>query len=272
MQTILRFSKENWGEDRIYADASHFIVVDGSTPIHNVPCEGCNSHAEWMADEFVRFAARILADPQSAAYEDYRDLCAAFIDATRNDPHLTGLAESDTPCFTTAAIYLTDDTLTAYNLCDCSVIIKFSDGTVRRWCDERITAFSDRTLAARAYALSNGLDPAPYVAEQRMKNRAAMNTPGAYWTVAYKGEIKKEFTLLSFPRKEVNSFLICSDGFSRLFEYPGGITIDDVFAPDFDLEQAFSLLRSLEHSSDAPAQVKRSDDVSAILVNDIQNP
>lgn len=265
MQTLIRFSKDTWGEDRIFADDRHFIVVDGSTPVRSLPCEGYHSNAEWMADAFMRFAARSFADSDDDAYADYPSLCAAFLDATRNDPHIAGLSDSDLPCFTTAAVYLEGDRLTACNLSDCSVVLKFRDGSVRRWCDDRTSAFSAKTLKAKEDAIAKGLDPAPFVAEQKAKNRAAMNTPGGFWTVAYKGDIKKEFTVLSFPREEVSSFLICSDGFARLFEYPGGISPADVFTPGFDLEEAFALLRRLEASASSPSQVKTTDDVSAIL-------
>ena len=264
MQTILEFSKGNWGEDRIYADDRHFIVVDGATPARQIPCPGFHSHAEWMAESFVRFAEDLFSRNDPAA-EDYPSLCADFINATRSDIHLKGLTETDMPCFTTAAVYLRKDTITAYNLSDCSVILKFRDGSVRCWCDDRTSAFSAKTVTAKEKALAQGLDPAPFVSEQMARNRTAMNTPGAYWTVAYKGGIKKEFTVLSFPREEINSFLICSDGFARIFEYPGGISPEDVFTPGFRLTEALELLRSLEHSPDSPSQIKRSDDVSAIL-------
>ncbi len=249
-----------WGEDRIIRGPGLWGVADGATPVDPIPSGGFHSQAERMVASFAEMVARLEVPI------DYPAACAKFVNATTDSPWLAGLGEVNSPSFTTAAVTVRDGELEVSVLGDCSAYIEFEYEDLRLITDTRVEAFSAKTRRAMFSASGDPQGEAEAVRRQKSLNRRNMNVPGGYWTVAYRGNFEAEFLRARFPLSSLHRVLLCSDGFSRLFDLTP-ITPWDVLSGGIELRDAVTLLRWAEDSATGDArQIKRHDDAAAILL------
>lgn len=260
-ETILDFCNDGWGEDRLLTAGDLACVIDGATSITRAPYGGFHSNAEWMAETLARHVARCAPDGRS-----HPQVCREMVDQTA---HIRGAfdAEHDLPCLTTAAVRREGELLKCWVLGDCSVYLLLEDGSVRHVTDRRIAGFYSRTLKAQEDARRRGGDVAEAVRQQRLRNKASMNRPEGYWTVAYIGDFEHYFVAETVAANRVRGALLCTDGFDRLFDFglaePGAL-----LEGKLSLQQALALLRGAEKAREDAQNinVKRHDDVAAILL------
>ena len=169
------------------------------------------------------------------------------------------------PCATFAGVQVIGDTLITYVLGDCVILLEFKDGRIVKLTDSRITTFSNLTKQRKLEAERLGLDIKSVVSTQMSENRKMMNKQGGFFVVALDGAYEIEFLTKSFLLKDLKSCLIFSDGFDRIFSNDL-IPYFDILKQNISLEQATSVLRSWEGSSQS-TEVKKYDDVSAILLS-----
>lgn len=252
---LLDFSHGSWGEDRIFAGQALSFVIDGATPISDVPFEGYHTGAEWMAQQLGRYLAE--NDGEIPA------LCKEFTEKTKCLLQAEFQDVQSMPCAVLAAVRKTDDHILGDLLGDCAVYLLKNDGTVARYSDQRTASFYEKTLQAKHQAQSQGLDVQEAIRRQRRKNKEAMNQPGGYWTVSYIGDFEKEFCSFRVPVEEIRGILLCSDGFDRAFAR-NLLTPADILEEKVTLRDALALLRAAEKQE--TEDVKMHDDASAILL------
>ena len=211
-ETVLDFCTGDWGEDRLYAGRELVCVIDGATPISKQPFEAYHSSAEWMAEGLRRYVAS-----ECGFDGDFPALCRRFVDATCGSIRGQFPDLYDLPCLTVAALWQNGKRLSGYVLGDCSIYALMKNGDVRRVTDQRTAVFYNKTLEAREKARRTGQDVQRAVREQRIRNKAAMNRPDGYWTVAYTGDFERMFRTFSADAEQVDAVLLCTDGFDRLF-------------------------------------------------------
>lgn len=260
--TVIDQRRKEWGEDRVVIHDRFIGVVDGVTPITGYRPEGYKSVAEWMVSEFEKYVQR-------SNCSNYAQLCADFIQSTKNNPIVRNADALSLPAFTTAVISAEKEKIKGYILGDCSIHVQLANGTVLNYCDDRVKVFEQKTRKILQQAATENRSRKS-VFEQIKSNRLAANSKNAFWVVTYHGDFINEFITFEFSDLEqVKSILICSDGFERLFSEPISFDIENLFSGKTNLQKAMHILRQAEeeHKSDIGFnQVKTSDDASAVLV------
>ena len=251
IKTISDFPKE-YGEDRNFIGDGIYGVIDGSSPIQLVDCNGFTSQAEWFAE---RLAQNVLF------YEG--SIPERFKSAVKS-LEVPSLPDKLLPCAVAAGVSIQDGYLKCYALGDCTILVELQDGTWQIITDDRISQYLRLTVIARNEAKARGLDEKEAVRKQMNKNRESMNSEGGFWTVAFKGDFSKEFVNVDFKLEDVKSCLIFSDGFARVFDI-GIFFIRDILSERISLVEAIESLREYEKQQDID-EVKRHDDASAILL------
>lgn len=258
---ILDFASEFWGEDRLCLTENLFCVLDGATPIEQSDFAQYHSSAEWMAD---RMAAYIVEEADRSV--PYPLICKEFVDLEADILRSIPVAHH-LPCLTTSALQYDAGLLKCWVLGDCSIYLLMKNGEIRHITDQRVKAFSQKTIQCKAEAIRRGEDPTKVVLEQRIQNKKMMNHPDGYWTVGFVGSFESRFVAYSMEAESVQAVLLCTDGLDRLFSYYD-ITPKDLLTEKMTLEDAVRYLRQRERS-DQNTEIKRHDDVGAIL---LKNP
>lgn len=259
IDSILDFSKGDWGEDRFFIRENAVGVIDGSSPISIVPIGGYHSQAEWLADNLAE-------DLKNDIDTFLPNLCKNVTKSLRTSDDFASadLVKENLPCATFGGISRYLNRVTGFVLSDCTIIFERNDGILEVLTDNRIKKFSDKTKEVRKLALGRGEDVTEAVKRQMTSNRQAMNTEGGFWTVSLYGSYWKEFAHKSFHIGDLRRCLLMSDGFERVFSSKL-VSFQDVLSGNVSLKSALKILRDCENSNDS-LEIKRHDDASAILV------
>lgn len=258
---VLDFPNGSWGEDCfILGENSRFIgVLDGSSPITKLPMKGYHSQAEW----FVQLLSNKIVE--DSTIRKFAEVCQHSVDElwSENNEILSNMSSENLPCSMLSAMELEDNFVNFYVLGDCGLAFKRLDGVSEVITDTRVNYYSDKTKQVRLGAIANGVDSLVAVQKQMTENRACMNVEGGFWTASFKGYFEIEMLTSSVPVSQLDCCLLYSDGFARGFEV-GLYSYDSILTQSISLESALKMLRDWESTSSL--EVKRHDDVSAILV------
>lgn len=258
---ILDFPNGSWGEDCfILGENSRFIgVLDGSSPITKIPVEGYHSQAEW----FVQHLSNKLVEDRT--FRNFADVCQNSVDElwSESSEILSNMSSENLPCSMLSVVELEDEFVNFYVLGDCGLAFACLDGFSEVITDTRVNYYSDKTKQVRLDVIAKGGNPLVAVQKQMTENRACMNVEGGFWTASFKGCFEPEMITSSVAVSQLDCCLLYSDGFARGFE-AGLYSYDSILTQSISLESALKTLRDWESTSSL--EVKRHDDVSAILV------
>lgn len=258
VDSIQSFPNGKWGEDRIFYSENFAGVIDGSTPIDTVKFKDYHSQAEWLADKLAINLTKNILD-------SIPNICKSIINTLKNDNDLIELEEYNQPCAVLSAIQVDGSSLICYTIGDCEIAIKFYNGEIKKITDTRIRKYSEKTKNIKKEAISKKNDIHSMIKKQLILNKKNMNIEEGYWTVAFKGDFEKKFKVTKFNLSEIQNILIYSDGFSRLFDL-SRITLEDIFMEKYKLYTCVQELRCIENSQPESKEVKKQDDVAAILL------
>ena len=245
-----------WNEDRLVVDGGYYVVIDGSTPENPSLFKGYNSSGEWIADKFREFLSL-----SSNNELDFRMKCIEFINYTFEIFRET--EEHNSPCLTCAAVSFLGDTLHCDVIGDCSIYLRWKTGKIKLLTDKSIDEFSKKTLRMKREAMAKGEDPEEAVTKQQQANRFYMNKRDGYYVVGYNNGFLEGFQSIAIPVNAIDKILLCTDGFSRVFDY-GLVSSRDIFHKEVTLNEAVKLLRDYENTHGN--KVKKSDDATALLL------
>ncbi|KDM92911.1 protein phosphatase 2C domain-containing protein [Photobacterium galatheae] len=169
---------------------------------------------------------------------------------------LSSRPKENQPCFTLAMLKKYGEKLEVGVIADASVILLMSDGEIKVITDKRINPFSDRTLSFRDKTKQK---------EQMIENRRFMNQQGGYWVGTSGLDWVPETKVSVFSVQDVEKVLLCSDGFTRVFQN-GLVSYRSVLSGSVDIGEALELLREREKIHPLK-EVKQHDDASAILIS-----
>ena len=256
--TILDFSKGDWGEDRLYAGENFFFVIDGATPVSDRSYGSYHTGAEWMAEAMKQHLADL-----GSGEEEVPVLCKRFTTETERQVTEAFPDVQDMPCLTIAAVKQDANITRGYVLGDCSIYVLTRYSGITHLTDQRTAKFYQKTLRAKAEAEKNRGDVVGAIQAQKIKNKAAMNQPGGFWTVSYVGDYEAEFRIFQIPTEDIEAILLCTDGFDRVF-FRGDVSPAFLLRGELPLEDALAHLRTWEKMS--PTDIKQHDDAAAILL------
>lgn len=254
-----------WSEDDFIIMPNLVVVMDGATSIKNRSFEGYQTFARWFVCEFKKtFLLRYESECHIPS------LVKQCVNILKRDYPLLDIPFYEKPTFTFSAIQIVDDTLKCFTIGDCNVYILLKNGSLINVYDKRVDKFSHKTLLKLQYAIRNNLDVESHVRETRIANLKSRNMPNGFWVVAYDGNYENEFVERGFNVNEIDSFLICSDGFNRVFKEFSILTPIEILERQINIAQALEVMRKYEEmnnsASDYPC-VKKSDDATAVLAS-----
>ena len=261
IDTFLFYSKQSYGEDRIFCSSDFYCVIDGATPIEGQHFYGFSSQAEW----FVESIRQYFEKEHSAL--DFPKICSDFIKEIKQDGILDSITEEyNLPAATIAAITQKDGMLNGFSLGDCGIIVQKTDKSILRLLDTRVSTFANLTIKAKQKAMADNTDYRPFVKAQMKENRKKMNTEGSYWTIAPKGDFSKEFLEFHMPANEVERCILYTDGLQQICDMCN-IAISDLLTlekPSDKIKKCIheAVARTIEPSS----HIKTIDDIGFIVI------
>ena len=251
------------GEDAHVVTDDYLAVVDGAS---------ASGQAHFSPSELAAFAAhrvgtvpaRKLREAVTAMLTEFREM---------NDSPMSSHA---------AAVWarLRDDRIEIGSLADCVGVVSMRDGQVRTTNPSRRLASLDGQLARTiAHGVRSGRPLVEVRAElnERIRaNRARWaNQPDGYWVVGAEPDAARHLSLLKVVVTEIDSLLLCSDGFTRLIS-PFRAVPDPAsllrWAEQVGLARLGVVLRELEAAPDSVVAAPRTsihDDVTALLLRRI---
>lgn len=257
-EKVIDFPMDEYGEDRLFKSPSFVGVIDGATPIRANSNDKYYTQAEWIADILSNYLS-------SGKYQTIKEGCLEFIKSTMNSEFVQGKKKADLPSAVLAGVEVEGKNLLVKIIGDCLVSIKLTNGNIITLSDHRIKAFTSKNKAFVKASMEEGMTRKEASAIQRTKNKKFMNVKDGFWTIAHTGDISSEFDEYSFPLHVVDSVLIYTDGFERLFNKYNILDIKPILDEKISLNKAISLLREYE-SQHTEKYSKNQDDASAILL------
>lgn len=252
-----------WNEDATIILPDCIAVIDGATSIKNREFEGYETYAEWFVQEFKRLF--LLNYKTKYHIPSFIKLC---VDKIEKKYPLLDIPLYEKPTFTFSGAQIIGNSLMCFAIGDCSIYIQEKNGTINSIYDKRVDQFSNKTLLKLQYAKKNDLDLESYIRETRISNVNYRNKPNGFWVVGYDGNFEKEFVQREYDIENLQSVLICSDGFNRGFKEFSLLSTRIFFRDQPDLKLILQDIRNYEELNyeryDFPC-VKKSDDATAVF-------
>lgn len=236
------------------------VVADGATPL--------DGHGVADVRRFAGDVVRALADRAGTPLRDAVTDTIRVLGRGGGDPW-------SVPSCTLAAVRVDGPSLEVGVLGDCLVVLACRDGTYRTVRDERLSDVDQVSLEEMRRLLDEGrsVDEALEGIQELLRaGRAGMNSGGLYWSVADNPEAGLQMVVERFDAAAVRGLLLCSDGFSRLWD-PFGLTPEPAgllrMAEQGGLAKLGRRLREIESEDDSMRRYPRfarHDDATAILL------
>lgn len=260
---VARLALSAKGQDRDLFMDGLAVIVDGASPVSSGPID---------VGDFAAAAAAALAGHEPASLVQ-RVRCAI-----REVGVNTG--DASTPSAALVIAQARDGWLEVGVLGDCIGVAITRGGQVLMAArDERLAAIDAFHAARIKDLMRQGLSfevARADIRESLIAQRLMINTGDGYWVFCHDPVAADHLGQFRLPLVELESLLLCSDGFGRLWELfnvvpdPGALIR---LAHDMGLEAAGRLLRSLERAPDSlvrAPRVSRLDDATALLISRIQ--
>lgn len=251
-----------YNEDGYFISPSLCCVMDGATSIKNIPHNSYASLAEWFVHSIIDYFEK-----------NYKnDFFVCLKNALRyisKDDSLDNVDHELFPSVTIASVELIKNNINIYVLGDCHIIIKLSNGYIKHITDIRVDKYSKLTFDKYKNAKLYNKNHNQEMYQQMIENKHMMNKKNGYWTVTLDGNFFEEFIKLNFKVNEVESILICSDGFFRIYKEFNLLNYRDFFLKQYSLHELSIKIREYEknfYDKDNFPCIKRHDDLTAINI------
>lgn len=268
------FSAAAVNEDAFGAYPDCAWVLDGSTGLsgqHHIPQAG--SDAQWYASAFSDYLSAVLpcSDlPLRRLFSDgVRKVWQAFhsISGDIGEPY-------DIPCCLGAAIRQRGSFLEYILIGDCSLLIRFRDGTVRELFDGNLGLLDENTLRVmQRISAEKGLplsECRQEILPELRRVRSLMNTDGGYLSLSDKPDSVLHAPVGCFPSEDVRDLCLISDGFSQYYRSFQLCSGPEAFLEQARLQTPDALYRQLLDAQYADSELslhprfKLSDDATIV--------
>jgi hypothetical protein len=247
------------GEDVALLRQDFVAIADGSTPL----LRGKNIDAHAFAEHALEALATAATLPVREMFENALKSLASTARV------------SEAPSCTIGLVRPVGDELEAAVLGDCTVVVTHRDSSHTVLKDERLQDFDERiarTLAADIARGSTEEEATENAREALVRNRDLANRPETYWLFSGNKAAAEHVLTATVPRADVESVLLCSDGFARLV-HPFRLVEDEQSLADAAVAQGLLVLgkalRTAEEAAESMVDYPRlstSDDASALLL------
>lgn len=224
-------------QDRYGVTTDRIVVTDGVTPLD--PAGG---------PAVQRFAEDVVATVLAGAGRELPELLREAV--ARNPGGAPGSAPACTLGLARAVSTDAGTHIELASLADTAVYVRRRDGSLLACLDERVGGAEARTTEIFYRALLDGASPAEArraVTIGSGERRARRNTPGSYWVLADEPAAADEPEVIRVDPEDVETVLVCSDGFARAWELLGVLTgPEDALEAGRPLPEVASEIRTAE--------------------------
>ncbi len=215
--TVAKVNEDSFGYDTHCA-----WVLDGSTGLNGkrlVAAEG-GSDAQWYSSAFSEFLKNNL--PQSEETlpalfsRGVKTVWAAFEEKAGGS-----VCREDVPCTVGTAVRIKDGFLEYICIGDCSLLVRYQDGTVEEFLDNTICGFDKNSInMAVEISKKEGIPVSqcrPRILPELRRVRMTMNTPEGYISLADNPHTVLKAISGKIPLSQIKDVCMVSDGFSEYY-------------------------------------------------------
>lgn len=247
------------GHDVIRVRPGFAGVADGVTPQHDGPPID-------VADFSRRALEQLDREHQRPAAAMYR----RAIEALRGYPRIDG-----TPACTVAEMHVRGDQIVLTVMADALIVVR-AQGKVTLLRDGRVSAIDERHVGIFRQLLEKGHTVeearhqlAPLLKEQQRH----INQPDWYYVFANDPVASEQILRYSLPASQVDAVLLCSDGYSRIWDTVGIVATPEELLDRTLAEGPGPLMRELRERESVPDSLRlyprlgEHDDASVVVVS-----
>lgn len=265
--------------NRCNEDKGNFLnntawVLDGAGAIVNKRYFPGPSDPLWLVNQIDKSLQTFVNLNISLDSVFKRSLQQAYKEALTINQAIQFAAKEEQPCSAAAALSIKQEKMDYFVLCDCTIGVKRLDEQTVFIKDIRHNELDEKCLAAvintrgeQKISHTEAFKLAGIPALQ--KKRDFMNIPGGYGVLTLDGAGIDYAVQGSIPISTPISILLCTDGFSPIFDLYKICTIDDILYGNISLQESIKLLRETEKKDPECLKYPRykmSDDATAVLI------
>ena len=205
--------------DGWFADAATAVLLDGATPKARITVSPRANDTVWLVQRFLELwpatQAADVADRAELVRVALRDELAALCAKA-------GATPDEGPFACLAIAHDTGARVELLNMGDLTLLLRGSDGSVRRLGESAVRELDRRAIAGIERALAAGVVPHAErlrsIAPLLRDNRALRNVLPGYEVLEPSVCCRDRFQRWTFARSDVRALLLMSDGFYRLVD------------------------------------------------------
>lgn len=215
--TYVRVNEDAYGYDKDCA-----WVLDGSTGLNGkrlVAAEG-GSDAQWYAAAFSNYLKTALPGSEAPLPEIFsQGVRRVWTEFAR----LAGgsVKREDVSCCVGTAVRIRDGFLEYINVGDCSLLVRFRDGSVTELLDDTLVGFDNNTIRMAAeISRQEGIPISQCrqkILPELQRVRMTMNTPEGYISLADNAQTVLQAKTGKIPLSQIRDVCMVSDGFSEYY-------------------------------------------------------
>lgn len=255
----------SWNEDIFFDNESLCFVADGASGGADIKFRGFHSLAEWFSHSVLEFFNKnycfdfgFIECLKCSVVHAFEEVGSVVVD------------NAIAPCLAVASAEYNGGIVTLRFLSDCTAIVKMKNGNVKRYTDNRVLKFSALTLQEHQRARLDGGKSKNGVVFQMIKNKEMLNKKYGYWAITLDNNFYDEFVKVDICAKDIDSLILCTDGFYRICNEFGLMHYSDMFSCGMSLADMAREVRSYElrfaNDKNFPC-VKVHDDLTAIKLS-----
>ena len=250
-----------WNEDRIIVSSTFAIVIDGATPL--IKTSKIN-YANYLVKHIKNNINRVNGDVSTRLEFLARDV------ADKLD--LKSSEASKLPSASLSYFEIKDDIVHIGILGDCEAVVRFKDGSLKRYYDDRLSHFDSAVIKERkTMCLKHGCkmdNVRQYILPHLIENRNKANQDDGYYALVASKDYEYKEIGFDINIKDVEEIYLYSDGYSSIFT-----TFDiykdytDAFKNDIDVKNEIAKIVDVaykdKHTEKYP-RLKTIDDISLL--------
>lgn len=252
----------SYNEDRFVVKDNFFAVIDGASGLKKEEKDGVGTKASRLSS-FVK--SELLKYKGVFSEENLINLSVK----AHNLKH-----EQEVSCGISIA-QIVNDKLNLFFVGDCNIIVKFLDGSVKTFRQDKLTKLDDFALSQMIkYAEENHLSikkARQELNEILIKHRNLKNLPDGYWVFEPNKFPNFVVDFYSIPISEITSVILCTDGFSQCYEKLGIFKNEvELINSELSIKDICKLIKKIsfaDKNCNAYPRFKTLDDTTAIKLD-----
>lgn len=265
--SVISAGLQEYCEDMIITHDHYVGILDGVTSFNPQKTGGYPSEPCWFVNSFrhcFENCDEMYCDC-TATEEICRKICLKL-------KELYPVRSSDSIAVPSSAAVICDfgdENIKATFYSDCRLYVKKKNGETLFFSDTRHNDADELLQKIYESHFADEKERKGAVRKQSAENRKKMNQDGGYYLLTLGDDFYGHGINISLPKSDTDALLLCSDGFDRLFSGYCIASVKSILDGEITLDEAKKLIRNYESDSEHVSMIKKSDDISAVLISKI---